>query len=74
MKQKYENTSVSKKNLFINNFLGGVAWGLGATIGVALILTILGFIAQAVNPIPVIGTFISHLIDYVLQTNKHFKS
>lgn len=71
--QKFEEVKRSKKDIIINNFLGGIAWGLGATIGVSLILVILGFIASKANFIPVIGVFISNILDVVLKTNKHFR-
>ena len=71
--QKYEEVKCSRKEIIINNFLGGIAWGLGATIGVSLVLAILGFIASKANFIPVIGIFVSNILDFVLKTNKHFR-
>jgi hypothetical protein len=57
-----------KKSLFLN-FMGGVAWGLGATIGAALIITLLGFIMSKVNLVPVVGSFVAEVIKFVLQNN-----
>ena len=35
------NTSVSKKNVLLVNFLGGIAWGLGSVIGATIIVALL---------------------------------
>ncbi|HSW87568.1 MAG TPA: DUF5665 domain-containing protein [Candidatus Saccharimonadales bacterium] len=62
-----------RKQILIDNFLGGIAWGLGASIGVSLILAILGFIASKVNLVPVVGTFVAHIMDFVLKINHNSK-
>ena len=71
--QPYEkvNTHMKVPDIIYNNFIGGVSWALGATIGLALIISILSIIAQHVNfnLIPVVGTFISDVINYVLTNN-----
>jgi len=68
--QPYENASkLSKKEIIINNFLGGIFWALGATIGLALIFTILAFIAKNINFVPVIGSFVSQIINFVMANN-----
>lgn len=35
------NTNVSKKNVLVVNFLGGIAWGLGSVIGATIVVAIL---------------------------------
>ena len=35
------NTNVSKKNVLLVNFLGGIAWGLGSVIGATIIVALL---------------------------------
>lgn len=63
--QKYEQIKKSRKDIIINNFLGGIAWGLGTTIGVAIILTIFSFLAQEINLIPFVGNFVTQITKYV---------
>lgn len=63
--QKYENVKRNLKEIIINNFLGGIAWALGATIGVTIVLTIIGFIANNINFIPIIGNFAAQISEYV---------
>ena len=75
MIKKYEqvNTKLSLHEIIINNFIGGIAWALGATVGISIIFTILGIIAQQINLVPIVGSFVSHIIDFILATNSNFK-
>lgn len=68
---KYDNVKRSRKEIFANNLLGGFAWGLGATIGIAIFFAALAFIGTHINFVPIVGNFISDVIAYIL-TNKPF--
>ncbi len=68
--QPYEKASkLSKKEIILNNFLGGIAWALGATVGLSFIFILLGIIAKEVNLVPVVGSFVSQVINFVLANN-----
>jgi hypothetical protein len=67
--EKYEQIKESRKRIFVNNFIGGIAWALGATIGLALIVGILTLILKNVNVIPVIGNFIGNIIQFIIIKN-----
>jgi len=68
--QPYENSSkLSRKEIIINNFFGGIAWALGATIGLSFIFTLLGILAKNVNIVPFVGSFVSQVINFVLANN-----
>jgi hypothetical protein len=68
--QPYENASkLSKKEIVINNFFGGIAWALGATIGLSFIFTLLGILAKHINLVPFVGSFVSQVINFVLANN-----
>jgi Na+-translocating ferredoxin:NAD+ oxidoreductase RnfA subunit len=75
MPQNYEKATQNLpiRKIIFNNFIGGAAWALGATIGLSLILAILSLIANRVNVIPIIGSFVSQIIDFVLRTNSHLQ-
>lgn len=75
MTQKYEKSSepLSKKQIIFNNFLGGIFWALGATVGVGLIFALLGFLAKNVDFVPVVGSFVSDIIDFILSTNQNLR-
>lgn len=56
--QEFTNYLHSPWRIFWANFLAGTARGLGFLIGVALILTIVGFIiTKILSQIPVVGEF-----------------
>jgi hypothetical protein len=70
--QPYEKSSkLSRNAIIINNFLGGISWGLGATVGLSLFFLLLGLLAKEVNLVPVVGSFVSQVINYILATNPH---
>lgn len=72
--QPYEKSSkLSRKAIIINNFLGGVSWGLGATVGLALFFLIVGLIAKEINLVPIVGSFVSQVLNYILATNHNLQ-
>lgn len=70
--QPYEKVEKSKKQIIINNFLGGIAWGVGATIGLAIFLVIIGFAISKINLVPVIGNIISAGIEQAIKNSPNF--
>ena len=69
---KDKSTEIYHKRLhkiLFDNFLGGIAWGLGVTIGAAIIIAFGGFILSQVNLIPVIGSFVAEVVKFVQQSN-----
>lgn len=67
--ENYEHIHKTKKEIFFNNFLGGIAWGLGATVGVSIFFTFFAFLLSKINLIPVVGNFVTGVIGYILQNN-----
>lgn len=71
--QPYEKAStLTKKAIIINNFIGGIAWALGATVGISLIFALLALISHTINFIPIVGSFVSQIINFILTTNPNF--
>jgi len=68
-KQPYENVHHSRKAIFINNFIGGIAWSFGATLGFSILITLLGFLAGKINIIPFFGTFVADIFDFVVKNS-----
>lgn len=64
---KYDNIHKNRKEIFLNNFLGGLAWGIGVTIGLTLFLAILAFIASNIDTVPIVGNYVSAVINYLLE-------
>ncbi|MDO8551128.1 MAG: DUF5665 domain-containing protein [bacterium] len=48
--------------MILDNFLGGVAWGLGSLIGVTVVIAILGYFVSQINLVPILGSWISQII------------
>jgi len=69
--EKHEQIYGNRKQIFFNNFLGGIAWALGVTVGLSAIIVIIGFILKNVNLIPFLGRFVSAILTFVLQNNPH---
>lgn len=65
--QPYEKVERSKKHIIINNFVGGISWGLGATLGLAIVLAILGLVINNLGFVPFLGDFIS---DFFMSATK----
>ena len=55
--------------LLVNNFLGGLAWGLGATVGVAIFFAVIGFIGSQIGIVPFIGSFVADVIQFIADKN-----
>ena len=69
--ERHEQIHKTRAQIFFNNFLGGIAWGLGATVGVSIFFAILAFLISKIDLIPIVGNFVSGVASYVLQNNPH---
>ncbi|OGY07969.1 MAG: hypothetical protein A2782_02370 [Candidatus Blackburnbacteria bacterium RIFCSPHIGHO2_01_FULL_43_15b] len=54
-----------RSKIFVNNFIGGIGWGLGATVGLAAFLALTTFVLSKVNFVPIIGQFTSQVVQFV---------
>lgn len=54
-----------KRKIFMNNFVGGIGWGLGVTVGLSALLGITSFLLSRINFVPVIGHFTSEVVQFV---------
>lgn len=67
--EKYENVKANRRSIVFNNFLGGFAWAIGATLGLAILIVILTLVSKNINLVPVVGNFVSDVIGHILQKN-----
>lgn len=67
--QPHERVHGKIKQIVINNFIGGIFWGLGATIGASIVLAFSGIILSKVNLIPIVGDFVLQITNFVNQNN-----
>ena len=52
----------SAKRIIIDNFLGGMAWGLGGVIGATLIVGLLGLAIVRTKSVPLIGDVVKVVV------------
>lgn len=55
--------------MIFNNFAGGVAWGVGVTIGASFLLAVLGYFASNIGIVPVIGKFIQDILVFLSENS-----
>lgn len=54
-----------------HNFLAGITWGLGVTVGATIFLAIGGFILSQINLIPIVGTFVVQIVEFVQHSSRN---
>lgn len=69
MSEPHEKIYKSRHKIFIDNFIGGIGWALGATLGTALVLGIIGIILKQINVIPFIGNFVIDTQKFIEQNS-----
>lgn len=57
------NMALSKKHIIMNNFLGGLFWGIGSVIGAIIVVIILGYVLKALGIFSSVGAFLNQLVD-----------
>ena len=64
---KYTAVTMSRKAIFINNLIGGIAWAMGATIGAAVIVTMAGIILSKFDTVPLVGNYVKAINSYISE-------
>ena len=52
------NMNMSKKQIMVANFLGGLSWGVGSVIGATVVVAIIGTILNQLGVFSAISNFI----------------
>lgn len=71
--EKYNQVKENKNTIFVNNFVGGIAWALGATLGFTILIAILTFVFKFVNLVPIVGTFVLQIQDFITQNSPNLR-
>ena len=61
------------RKIIINNFVGGMCWGVGLTLGAAFLVAIIGYTLSKINYIPIVGTFVGNVMQFVEENNEQFE-
>lgn len=54
------------KQMLFHNFLGGIAWGLGASVGLALVITVITFVIRQAGGLP-LGAWFANIVESSVQ-------
>lgn len=52
------------------NFLGGVAWALGVTLGLTVVVTLVGFLLAQLDFVPIVGDLATGIVQFVEENKK----
>jgi hypothetical protein len=55
----------SRQALFIDNMIGGIAWGAGSVMGATVVVAVIGLILSQLVRVPLIGSYISDVVEEV---------
>jgi hypothetical protein len=56
---------MKKRDIFMGNLIGGVAWGVGSVLGATIVVAIIISLLRTINFVPVIGSFVGGVLDQV---------
>ncbi len=65
--QNFEKVTMSRKDILINNFLGGIFWSLGTLVGATIILGIVGYFLSRVDFVPLISNWTSSILETTMK-------
>jgi len=67
--ENFEKISAKSKWIYARYFCLGVCYGLGATIGVAIVIALVGVALRSLGGLPVIGEWLNGLSQNLQNTN-----
>lgn len=56
----------SKFRQFLSHLMGGIAWGMGTSIGIIIGLSVFAFIITRINLIPIIGSWLAQVLEFAI--------
>ena len=57
------NANISKKDIIVGNFLGGLSWGIGSVLGATVVITAVGATLSALGIFAGIGAIFSQITE-----------
>ena len=64
----HERVILPMRKVVLNNFLGGLAWGVGTVLGATLIVGIIILILNRLSALPGIGNFFINILNDLQHT------
>ena len=59
---RYMQPYKTKRQIAVDNFLGGLFWSFGSFIGLALIALFVGYLISQIDLVPIVGTWIAQVM------------
>lgn len=67
--EPHEKVYRSKKEIFIDNFIGGIAWAAGSMVGLAIMFAIVGYLLSRIDLVPILGDFLGNVMRDMVEKN-----
>ncbi|MBI3341548.1 hypothetical protein HY024_00335 [Candidatus Curtissbacteria bacterium] len=58
----YMRPMLSRKQIMVNNFIGGIFWALGSVVGLSIIVTLVGVGLKQLHLNLIVGDWLSNVI------------
>lgn len=71
-KHYLETVPASTFKKFWNGFMQGIGYGVGLSIGTALVIASLGFFVSKIDLVPILGSFLSKVLDFAINQSSNF--
>ena len=62
IEKHYIEVAENGRKKFIHGILGGIGYGIGLTLGTALVIAIVGYFVSKIDFVPIFGNFLSQVI------------
>lgn len=69
--EKHQMVEKSKKDIMLNNFLGGIAWGVGIMLGATVVIGLIALVLQQMSWVPIIGDTFLAISQYIQQNSQN---
>lgn len=59
------NYYLSKKQIILNNFIGGIAWAVGTVVGASIVVGTIIWILHSINWLPGVGPVVDQVTENI---------
>lgn len=65
MAEPHNQVYRSRRKIMIDNFLGGISWGVGSAVGATLVVSILALLLAQSTQLPLVGKIVESVMTEV---------
>lgn len=63
--EPHEKIYKSRQQIFLDNIIGGIAWGVGSVVGATLVISMIGFLLARLENFPFIGDIAHNIVEEI---------